>query len=152
MLDASVPLSRREAHARRLPLLDDALQDRERLPDLPDLRLQVLAPSDLTDHDGHERRVVPPRPQQDLGNALELLRRGLVRVFDGAKAPDELTPVLDEDRAQHLVLRGEVVVEKTVRDARILGDVADPRTVVAVIGEDAYRSVENELPLVRGSD
>ena len=72
--------------------------------------------------------------------------------LDRAEAPDELAPVLDEDRAQHLVLRGEVVVEETVRDARVLGDVADPRAVVAVIGEDADRRVEDELPLVLGSD
>ena len=37
-------------------------------------------------------------------------------------------------------------------DARVLGDVADPRAVVAVIGKDADRGVEDELPLVRGSD
>ena len=99
-----------------LPLLDDALQDRERLSNLPDLRLQVLAPRDLTNHDGHERRVVPPGAQEDLRHALELLGRRLVGLLDRAEAHDQLTPVLDEDRAQHLVLRREVVVEQAVRD------------------------------------
>jgi hypothetical protein len=44
------------------------------------------------------------------------------------------------------------VVEETMSDARVLGDVPDPRAVVAVIGKDADRRVEDELPLVRGSD
>ena len=65
-------------------------------------------------------------------------------VLDRAEAPDELAPVLDEDRRKHLVLRGEVVVEEAVRDARVLGDVADARGVVAVLGEDADRGVEDE--------
>ena len=57
--------------------------------------------------------------------------RGLVGRLDRAEARDELAPVLDEDRAQHVVLRREVVVEEPVRDARVLGDVADARAVVA---------------------
>ena len=53
---------------------------------------------------------------------------------------------------EHVVLRGEVVVEETVRDAGVLGDVADARAVVAVLGEDADRGVEDELALVRLGD
>ena len=59
--------------------------------------------------------------------------RRLVGRLDGAEAPDELAPVLDEDRPQDVVLRREVVVEKPVRDAGVLGDVADARAVVAVL-------------------
>ena len=40
---------------------------------------------------------------------------------------------------EHLVLRAEVVVEQAVRDAGLLGDVADPRAVEAVPREHAHR-------------
>ena len=39
-----------------------------------------------------------------------------------------------------------------MRDARILGDVADARAVVAALGEDANRGVEDEGSLVRLGD
>ena len=58
-------------------------------------------------------------------------------------------PVLDEDRPQDVVLRREVVVEEAVRDARVLRDVADARSVVAVLREHADRGVEDALALVR---
>ncbi len=44
------------------------------------------------------------------------------------------------------------MVQKTVRDARIRGDVADARAVVAVFGEDAHGRVEDELSLVHLGD
>ena len=72
-------------------------------------------------------------------------RRGLVGRLDRAEARDERAPVLDEDRAEDVVLRREVVVEEAVRDASVLRDVADARAVVAVLGEDADRGVENAL-------
>jgi hypothetical protein len=44
------------------------------------------------------------------------------------------------------------VVEQTVRDTRVLGDVADARAVVAALGEDAHGRVEDELALVHRGD
>ena len=72
----------------------------------------------------------------------------LVGRLDRAEARDQGAPVLEEDRAQDVVLRGEVVVEQAVRDAGVLGDVADARAVVAVLREDANRGVEDALALV----
>ena len=57
-----------------------------------------------------------------------------------------------EDRPQHVVLRREVVVEQAVRDAGVLGDVADARTVVPALGEHADRGVEDQLPLLPVGD
>ena len=39
------------------------------------------------------------------------------------------------------------MVQEPVRDARLLGDVADARGVVAVAGEDAHGRVEDQAPL-----
>jgi hypothetical protein len=39
-----------------------------------------------------------------------------------------------------------------MRDACVLGDVADPCAVVPVLGEHADRGVEDPLPLVLGGD
>jgi hypothetical protein len=44
------------------------------------------------------------------------------------------------------------VVQQPVCNAGVLGDVADSRSVVPVIGEDADRRLENEPALVRLSD
>ena len=73
-------------------------------------------------------------------------------VAPSAKSRNERTPVLDEDRAEDVVLRGEVVVEEPVRDTRVFGDVADPRAVVAVLGEHANGSVQDPRALVRLGD
>jgi len=40
------------------------------------------------------------------------------------------------------------VVEESVRDARLLGDVADSRGVEALAGEDAHRRLEDPPPLL----
>jgi hypothetical protein len=40
------------------------------------------------------------------------------------------------------------VVEQAVRDAGLLGDVADPGAVVALAGEDADGRIEQASPLV----
>jgi hypothetical protein len=42
------------------------------------------------------------------------------------------------------------VVEEPVRDSRLLGDVTDPRGVIALAREDADGRVEDEPALVRG--
>ena len=64
------------------------------------------------------------------------------------EALEQLPPVLAEDRCQHLVLGGEVVVEQAVRDAGLLRDVTDARRVVALAGEHPHRGVEDQPALV----
>ncbi len=49
---------------------------------------------------------------------------------------------------EHLVLRGEVVVQQPVRDARLLGDVADARGVEPVAREHANGGVEDPPALL----
>ncbi len=131
-----------------LPLLDHAAQDREDLAHLADLRLEQLAPSDLAHHDRDERGIVAPGAKQDLRDAGELLGCILVGGLDSTEPSDQLTPVLAEDRLQHVFLGGEIVVEQAVRDPRLLGDVADPRTVVAAAREHAHGRVEDQLSLL----
>src|SRR3954462_13503079 len=58
-------------------------------------------------------------------------------------------PRLAEDRLEHLFLRTEVVIEQPVRDARLLGDVADARSTEALTREDAHRRIEQLAPPVR---
>ena len=74
--------------ARRLALVDDALHDGERLPHLVDPILQLLAPRYLPDHHRHERRIVAPRAEEDLRDALELLRGRLGGCLDGSEPCD----------------------------------------------------------------
>ena len=79
---------------------------------------------------------------------FELLAGGLVGGLDRPEAIEQLAEVLAEDGLEHLLLRGEVVVEEAVRDPGFGGDVADPRTVVAAPGEDPHGGIENELALL----
>ena len=83
---------------------------------------------------------------------FELLAGRLVGAFHGAKAGDELAPVLDEDRPQDVVLRREVVIEEPVRDARVLCDITDAGFVVPVLREHANGSVEDARALVLRGD
>src|SRR5262249_39195717 len=83
-----------------LPLLDDSLDDREGLADLDHLARDVLAPRDLAHHHRDQRGIVAPGPQQDLGDAGQLLLGRLVRLLHRLEALQELAPVLDEDRLQ----------------------------------------------------
>ena len=149
----TIQLANRESTSLRnepscLALLDYALNDRKRLAHLRHLALELLAARDLADHDRDEIRVVAPGPEQDLRDPLELLGRRLVRPLHAAEAFDELTPVLAEDRVQHLFLGREVVVEEPVRDARLRCDVCHSRAVVAVAREHADSRSEDELALV----
>ena len=80
----------------------------------------------------------------------KLLVGTLVGRRNGLEATEQLAPVLAEERLEHLVLRGEVVVEQAVRDPGLLGDVADARGVEAVSGEDANRGVEDPATLLLG--
>ena len=52
---------------------------------------------------------------------------------------EQVAPGLAEDRLEHLVLRREVVVEQAVRDAGLLGDVADARTCGSPCGRTPER-------------
>ena len=135
-----------------LAFLDHALDDRKRLPHVLDLGLELVAPSNLSHHHRYERGIVAPRAQEDLREPLELLLGRLLGVSHGAEAAEKLAPVLDEDRSQHLVLRCEVVVEKTVSNSRVLSDVTHTGTVVAAICEDTNGGVQDELPLLEMGD
>ena len=75
-------------------------------------------------------------------------RGWLVRLLDPAERLEHVAPRVAEDRLEHLVLRLEVVVEQAVRDARLLGDVADAARVVAAAREDADGGVEDLPPLL----
>ena len=88
------------------------------------------------------------RAQQDRRDMTELLARGPAGLLDGVDAFDQDRPVLAEDRLEHFVLRGEVVVEQAVCDAGLLGDVADARRVEALASEDANGGVEDDAPLL----
>ena len=131
-----------------LPSLDHPLDRREPHPDLVHLLLQVRAARDLAHHHANEVGIVPPRAQQDLGDPAQLLVGRLVGLLDAREPPEQLSPVLAEERREHLLLGGEVVVEQAVRDPRLLGDVADARGVVAVPGEDANGGVDDEAALL----
>ena len=77
----------------------------------------------------------------------QLLAGRLARLLDALTRSTSTVPRLAEDRLQHLVLRREVVVEEAVRDARLLGDVADARRVVALAREHTHGRVEDQTPL-----
>ena len=108
----------------------------------------MRAARDLAHHHPDEIGIVAPGAQQDLGDPAQLLVGRLVGLLDACEAPEQLAPVLPEERREHLVLGGEVVVEQAVRDPRLLGDVADARGVVAVSGEDADGGIEDQAALL----
>ena len=74
--------------------------------------------------------------------------RQLVRALHAPERLEDVAPRVAEHRLQHLLLGGEVVVQETVGDAGLLGDVADPAVVVAASGEDPDRRVEQEPALL----
>src|SRR4051812_10625890 len=135
-------------HALRLAALDHPLDRGEPHLDVVDLLLQVRAARNLAHHHPDEVGIVPPRAQQDLGDPAQLLVGRLVRFLDPLEPPEQLAPVLAEERCQHRLLGGEVVVEEPVRDARLLGDVAHTGGVVAVPREDADGSVDDQATLL----
>ncbi len=89
-----------------------------------------------------------PRAEQPRRDALELHVGGRVRRLDLVDLREEVAPGLAEDRLEHFVLRGEVVVEQSMRDTGFLGDVADAGGVEALVREDAHSGVENEPPFL----
>ena len=52
-------------------------------------------------------------------------------------------PALEEQRVEHLVLGGEVVVDEAVGDAGLVGDVRDAAGVKALAREHAHGGVED---------
>ena len=134
--------------ALRLPALDHPLDRREPHPELVDLLLEVGAARDLAHHHAHEVGIVAPRAEQDLGDPAQLLVGGLVGLLDLREALEQLAPVLAEEGREHRFLGREVVVEEAVRDARLLGDVADAGGVVAVPCEDADGGVDDQAALL----
>ena len=112
------------------------------------LLLQPGAARDIAHHDGDEVGVVPPGAQEDLRDPRELVRGRLVGGLDGAEALEQRAEVVAEDGLEHLVLRREVVVEEPVRDAGLRRDVTDPRAVVAALGENADRGIEDPAPTI----
>ena len=65
-----------------------------------------------------------------------------------ARRPSNSPQFSRKTRCQDLLLGREVVVEQTVSDTRLLGDVADARCVIPAPGEDPDRRVEDETALL----
>ena len=70
---------------------------------------------------------------------------------DLAQVAHVLRPSLREDGGEDVVLVVEVVVHQAVRDARLLGDVCDARTVEAGAREHLGRRREDALARVRAA-
>src|SRR5712692_7449121 len=79
---------------------------------------------------------------------LRATSRTSTRTRSGSRRHEQVAPVLAEDGLEQLLLRGEVVVEKPVRDARLLGDVPDPARVVALPREDTDGGIEQQPALL----
>src|SRR5207237_4062987 len=92
--------------------------------------------------------VAAPRAKHDGRDLPQLLPRRLARVLDNADRVEELRPRLAEDDLEELVLRGEVVVQETVRHARLLGDVAHAARMEALAREDANGGVADQPALL----
>ena len=111
--------------------------------------LQMRAAGHLAHEHAHEVGIAPPRAQQDLRDAGQPVACASRPVSSTrAHGVEHVAPRLAEDRLEQLFLRAEVVVEQTVRDARLFGDVTDAAGVVALAREDAHGRVENEPTLV----
>jgi hypothetical protein len=83
-----------------------------------------------------------------LDDALDSVFERILRLGDfpenGEKPPDTFL----EDRDQDVVLVLEVEIDRAVGDARRLGDLAHPRRIKAILGEDLDRCLEDPIPLV----
>ena len=111
--------------------------------------LHLRAARDLAHEHAHDvGRVHASVRSRIAATCAQLLARRLVACLDRVDALEEHAPVLAEDRLEHLVLRREVVVEQAVRDARLLGDVADARGVEALAREHAHGGVEDQTPFL----
>ena len=123
----------------------------DRLHEIADPFRQLGAARDLSHENPNDVRLMPPRAQDDRGHVSQLIAGGLLRLLDRLDAFDQHSPVLTEDRLEHLVFRREVVIEQTVSDAGFLGDVADARRVVPLAREHSDGCVEDQTPLLFGT-
>ncbi len=131
-----------------LAALEDPSDRADRLHELAHPLAHFRAACDLADDDAHDVGLDPPAVEHGTDDAAELFDRRVTGRLDRMDALEQRGPVLAEDRLQHLVLRREVVIEQSVRDTGLLGDVADARRVEALPGEDAHGCVEDDPPFL----
>src|SRR5439155_23897538 len=92
-----------------------------------------------------------PRAEIDPREASQLLAKRNARDLDPLRLADERRPRLAEDRLQRLFLRAEVVVQQAVRDARLVGDVADAGRVESLGRKYPHGRLEELGPAIRRS-
>ena len=131
--------------------LDDVADHLDRLHEIGDPFLHLGTARDLAHEHADNVRLMSPRPQNDRGDMPQLVARRLTGLLHRVEALDEHAPVLAKDRLEDLVLRREVVVEQTVRDPGLLGDVADAGRVESLTGEHPDGCVEDQTPFLLGS-
>ena len=127
---------------------DHAGERAEHAADLVDRLAHLRRPRDLAHEHADQLRRHEPRAEIDPREPPQLLAERRARRLDPLRLRDEQLPRVAEDRLEHLVLRAEVVVEQPVRDARLLGDVADARRAKSLAREHPHRRVEKLLPPV----
>ena len=110
--------------------------------------LDLRAARDLAHEHARHVGVHAPAAEQAFRDASSCSRAGSSDASISSISREQIAPRLAEDRVEHLVLRGEVVVEQAVRDARLLGDVADARGVEALVREHPDGGVEDETPFL----
>jgi hypothetical protein len=91
---------------------------------------------------------VARHPRADGGPALEVGGDRAEELGGGA----QLAGHLPGEQVEHVLLRGEVLVERRPRATGLLGDPLDARLVVALVAEHLERGVEDPLlrPLPAG--
>ena len=80
--------------------------------------------------------------------AASFSRTGIGSASTSRISVEHHVPALEEQRVEHLVLGGEVVVDEAVGHARLVGDVRHAAGVEALAGEHAHRRVEDQPALV----
>ena len=136
----------------RLAARDDALEGGEDLADLVHALLHPRAARHLAYEHADEIGLAPPRPQAGSPSPDGAAPLPAPRFLDVADRLQQVRPRLAEDRLEDVLLRGEVVVDEPVRDACLLGDVADARRVVALPRERPHGGVEDLAPLLLRGD
>ena len=110
---------------------------------------RVRRARDLDDDHLHQVGVVPVAVDDERRDRAELLaHRDRLRV-DLADQLEHHVPALEEQRVEHLVLGGEVVVDEAVGDAGLVGDVRHAAGVEALAREHPHRRVQDQPALVR---
>src|SRR5581483_1130311 len=138
--------------AARLCRLDHPPQCSQRVAQDADPLPDVRAARDLANHHPREIRRDEPRAEVERRERTKLLDERLAGRLDLRRLGDDRRPRLAEDRLEHVLLRAEVVVQQAMRDARLLGDVADTRSVEPLPREDADRGPhEIPSPIVRAA-